>query len=150
MIEVFKLCCAKLALGEVDQNVDSHTPLLDNSIHQAWAGTCELSLWPKGGGRTVIPYTWLCIYHSQTPSPSTPCPDLSPMVTIHKLVFKVCETSPWGPAVEHKELYSIFWDNLCGKRICKRMDVCTCITESLCCTERSYYNLVNQLCFNKT
>ena len=23
----------------------------------------------------------------------------------------------WGPAVEHRELYPIFCDNLCGKRI---------------------------------
>ena len=23
----------------------------------------------------------------------------------------------WGPAIQHKELYPIFHDNLCGKRI---------------------------------
>ena len=40
----------------------------------------------------------------------------------------------WGPAAEHRELYPIFCDNLCGRRIWKRMDVWTCITESLCCT----------------
>ena len=34
----------------------------------------------------------------------------------------------------HRELYSIFYDNLYGKRIRKRMDMCTYITESLCRT----------------
>jgi len=40
-----------------------------------------------------------------------------------------------GPAVRYRELYPIFCDNLYGKGICKRMDMCTCITKSLCCTE---------------
>ena len=39
-----------------------------------------------------------------------------------------------GPTVQHRELYSIFYNNLDGKRIWKRMDICMCITESLCCT----------------
>ena len=39
-----------------------------------------------------------------------------------------------GPAVWHRELYPIFCDNLCGEIIWKRMDVRTCITESLCYT----------------
>ena len=38
----------------------------------------------------------------------------------------------WGPAVQHGELYSIFYDNLHGKRIF--IDMCICITISLCCT----------------
>ena len=33
----------------------------------------------------------------------------------------------------HRELYSIFCDNLWGKRIYKRLDMFMCITESLCC-----------------
>ena len=43
-------------------------------------------------------------------------------------------TGQWGPAEQHREFYPIFRDNLCGKRIGKRVDVCTDITESLCCT----------------
>jgi len=43
-------------------------------------------------------------------------------------------TGQWGPAAEHRELRPIFYDNLYGKRKGKRMDVCICITESLCCT----------------
>ena len=52
---------------------------------------------------------------------------------------------------------------ICGKRVWKRMDVCTCITESLCCTEEIYmynwitllysrndHNLINQLYFKQT
>ena len=39
-----------------------------------------------------------------------------------------------GPAVKYKELYPIFYDNLYGNRILKRIDVFICITESLCCT----------------
>ena len=34
-------------------------------------------------------------------------------------------------STENSTQYS---DNLCGKRTWMRMDVCTCITESLCCT----------------
>lgn len=41
----------------------------------------------------------------------------------------------WGPSVERRELYQIFFDNLCGKRFWKRMNMCTYITESLWCTE---------------
>ena len=26
-------------------------------------------------------------------------------------------TGPWGHAVEHRELYPVFCDNMCGKRI---------------------------------
>ena len=36
----------------------------------------------------------------------------------------------WGPAIEHRELYPVLCDSLCGKRIWERMDVCTYITES--------------------
>ena len=37
----------------------------------------------------------------------------------------------WGSAVEYRELYPIFCENLCGKKIWKRMNVYICITESL-------------------
>ena len=37
-----------------------------------------------------------------------------------------------GP-VEHRELYPIFRDHLCGKRM-KENGLCICITELLCCT----------------
>ena len=55
----------------------------------------------------------------------------------------------WGPAVQHREHYPIFYDNLCGKKIYKRMDMNICTTESLCCTAE-IHNLANQLYFNKT
>ena len=38
------------------------------------------------------------------------------------------------PPVYHRELYSVFCNNLHGKRIWKRMDICVCINEPLCCT----------------
>ena len=41
-------------------------------------------------------------------------------------------TGQWGPAVQHRDLYPIFCNNLCRKRIWERMDVCTYITESPC------------------
>ena len=44
--------------------------------------------------------------------------------------------------------YSVI--NLCGKRIWKSMDVCICITESLCCVAEIYHNLTHQLYHNKT
>ena len=40
----------------------------------------------------------------------------------------------WGPAVQHRELYPVFSDNLRGKRIYKRMDMCICMAESFRCT----------------
>ena len=55
------------------------------------------------------------------------------------------------PAVQRRELYLEFCDNLCGKGVRKRMDMHICITESVCCTAEiitDYY--VNQLYFNKT
>ena len=36
--------------------------------------------------------------------------------------------------VQHRELYSILYNNLNGKRIWKRMDMCLCITDPVCCT----------------
>ena len=50
--------------------------------------------------------------------------------------------------VQHRGLYPIFCDNLYGKRIGKRKDVCVCITESLHTV--NYHNIVNLLYFNKT
>ena len=38
-----------------------------------------------------------------------------------------------GPTVQYKELCSIFYNNLSGKRILKRIDIFICINESLCC-----------------
>ena len=40
----------------------------------------------------------------------------------------------WAPPIWHRELYAIFCDNLYEKRIRKKMDMCTGITESLYCT----------------
>ena len=37
----------------------------------------------------------------------------------------------------HTELYSTFCNNLCGKRIQERIDICTCVTESRYCTHES-------------
>ena len=34
----------------------------------------------------------------------------------------------------YRELYPVFCDNLYGKRTWKRMVMCMCLTESLCCT----------------
>ena len=41
-----------------------------------------------------------------------------------------------------RELCSIFFNNLNGKRTWKRIDICICITESLCCTSQHkiWYN----------
>ena len=45
---------------------------------------------------------------------------------------KVKSFVQWDPAVKHRDLYSILCDNLYGKRIWKRMDMCLCTTDSLC------------------
>ena len=47
----------------------------------------------------------------------------------------ICKTdNQQGPTVQHRELYSIFCDNLYEKRILKRMNTCGRLIESLCCT----------------
>ena len=48
-----------------------------------------------------------------------------------------------GSAVWHRELYPVLCDNLNRKRICKRMDVCICIIESLHYTAIIITNTVN-------
>ena len=42
---------------------------------------------------------------------------------VHTVVYGM--TGQRGPAIDHKELYLIFRDNLYGKRIRKRMNACT-------------------------
>ena len=49
---------------------------------------------------------------------------------VHSAILKI--DIQQKPTVQHKKLCSIFYNNLNGERIRKRVD--TCITESLCCT----------------
>ena len=44
--------------------------------------------------------------------------------------------SQQGPAFQDRELYPIVCDNLCGRRIRMRMDVCIGVTELLCCISK--------------
>ena len=37
-----------------------------------------------------------------------------------------------GPAAQHRELYPVFGDNLYGKGFGERMNMCICMTGSLC------------------
>ena len=52
---------------------------------------------------------------------------------IYTAVFKI--DNQQGCTVQHRELYSIFCNNLNGKRIWKSIDIC--ITESLCYTSET-------------
>ena len=67
---------------------------------------------------------------------------------VHTAVYEM--TGKLGSAVQHREHSSIFCDGLCGRRIWKRMDMCTCITEAVCCAGEINHNIVNQMDFNKT
>ena len=58
----------------------------------------------------------------------------------HNAIFKI--DNQQGPTVQHRELCSIFCNNLNGKRIWKRLDTCICITESLCCTPETNTTLL--------
>ena len=53
-------------------------------------------------------------------------------LTCTPTIFKI--DNQQGPTVQHRELCSIFCNNLNRKRIQKRTDTCIRITESLCCT----------------
>ena len=59
---------------------------------------------------------------------------------IYSAMFKI--DNQQGPPVQHRELCSVFCNNLNGKRIWKRIDTCTCITESLCCTPETNTTLL--------
>ena len=50
---------------------------------------------------------------------------------IHTTIFKIDKQQ--GLTIYYRELCSIFYKNLSGKRNLKRMGICICITESLCC-----------------
>lgn len=63
---------------------------------------------------------------------------------VHTIVYGM--DGQQGLAVQHREqLYPIFHNNLYGKRIGKRKDMCICITESLRCIAEN--NTVNKLHF---
>ena len=51
---------------------------------------------------------------------------------VYTTIFKI--DNQQGPTVQHRELGSIFCNNRNGKRIWERIDICICISESLCCT----------------
>ena len=59
---------------------------------------------------------------------------------IHTTIFKT--DNQQGPTIQHRELCSLFCNNLNGKRIWKRTDTCICITESLCCTAETNMTLL--------
>ena len=61
---------------------------------------------------------------------------------MHTLVYGL--VGQWRPAVEHREIYSIFCDNLHGNGYVNMYNW----TTLLC--NRNYHNIVNQLYFNKT
>ena len=50
---------------------------------------------------------------------------------VHTAVFKM--DNQQGPAVEHRELCSIFCGTLDGKGVWERVDTYMCMAESLCC-----------------
>ena len=51
--------------------------------------------------------------------------------------------------IQYKELYSILFNNLNGKRIWKRIDTCVCVTESLFCNTSLLINYNIKLFFKK-
>ena len=54
-----------------------------------------------------------------------------------KIVLKI--DKQWGPTVLAEELCLIFFNNLNGKGIWKRIVIYVCITESLCYTPKSQH-----------
>ena len=62
-----------------------------------------------------------------------------------------------GPTVLHRELSSILAGSLDGRGVWRKMDTCTCVTESLCCLPKmitivliSYTPIQNKKFKNKT
>ena len=52
---------------------------------------------------------------------------------MYTTIYKI--DSQQGPAAQHREIHSTLCNNLYGKQIFKRMDIC--ITNSLCCTSET-------------
>ena len=50
----------------------------------------------------------------------------------HTTVYEI--DNQQAPTVYHSELYSIVCNNLYGKEYKKRVDICVCIIDPLCCT----------------
>ena len=59
-------------------------------------------------------------------------------------------TETTGTCCTAQGIHSIFCDNLSGKQIWKRMDVCMCIKWITLLYSRNYHNTVNQVYLNKT
>ena len=66
------------------------------------------------------------------------------LICTHYTTYKA--DNQQGPSVSHRELDSIFCNNLCGKRIWKRMNIPIYITESLYTWNE--HNIINQLYSN--
>ena len=49
----------------------------------------------------------------------------------HTAIFEI--NNQQGPSRQHREVCSVLCNNINGKRIFKRMDMCMCRTESLFC-----------------
>ena len=46
-----------------------------------------------------------------------------------------------GPTVEHRKFCSMLCGSLGGKEVLGRMDMCLCVTESLCCSSETVTTL---------
>ena len=60
---------------------------------------------------------------------------------VHSAIFKTAIQQ--GPSVQHRELCSIFCNNLCGEEIWRRIDMCICLTELLWCTPETNMALLS-------
>ena len=50
-----------------------------------------------------------------------------------------------GPTVKHRELCSMLYGSLDGRRVWRRMDTCVCMAGSICCSPKTIRILLNWL-----
>ena len=64
---------------------------------------------------------------------------------VHWVAKSRTRLSDWTkqePSIQYRELCSILWNSLNGKRTWKRIDTCSCTTESLCYTPETNTTLL--------
>ena len=142
---IYDLCCnSRWILNPLSEARDWTWVLMDTSwVRYCWAprGTpLSVTLWHSFNLSGLIFLT--AHLHSQTGLRCVHCFSGCSITFFLVLTFEECcqgiatsflyclLSSPLVRFPNHNKVCSMFCDHLCGKR----MDVCTCITESCCCT----------------
>ena len=105
----------------------SPAPYSHSSSSYSWWP--PLPLLPHPSLLSLLCLEWSCetlIFHLLSAWCIIDCPNLHSFAVEQRYM-------PPGPMVQHRELFQISWDRPWWKRIYKKKECISCITESLCC-----------------